>query len=144
MAKKIVTFYNVDAAVGQGASNQPDDVALVRFFLRRIGDAPDNVVPSLAALAISTVPGPDLNAAIVDFQKELKRRGASTAVDGKVNPAKSIGHGVTSAITGTQYTIAHLNGTYRRRFLQFHDDITKDPKCPSVLAAKLAVPLTGY
>jgi hypothetical protein len=144
MAQRTVTFYNVDASVGPGGTNQAEDVALVRFFLRRIGDAPDNVVPSLASLPINSMYGPDLKAAILDFQKEVKRRGGNCATDGKVNPAKGIGHGVTSAVTGTQYTIAHMNSTYRRRYAQFHDDISKDPKCPSILAAKFSLQDNGY
>jgi hypothetical protein len=144
MAHKIVTFYNVDNPVGTGSANTADDVTLVRFLLRRIGDSPDNQVPSLANLAINSTYGPDLHTAILDFQKEVKRRGGNCAVDGRVNTAKAIGHGVTSAVTGTQYTIAHMNGTYRRRYPQYHDDITKDPKCPGILTAKFSVPTTGY
>ena len=144
MAQRTVTFYNVDSPVGAGSPNLPDDVALVRYLLRRIGEAPDNTVAALAHLPIGTTYGPDLPVAILAFQQEVRRRGGNCATDSKVNPAKGIGHGVTSAITGTQYTIAHMNSTFRRRYPQQHDDIASDPRCPAILAAKFATQSHGY
>lgn len=144
MAHKIVPFYNVDSGVGENSPNKPDDVALVRFFLRRIGDAPDVNIPSLSSLQITTSPGADLNHAIRDFQIAVKNHGNHCAQDGRVDTAQNIGHGSLSTITHTAYTIAHLNASYRRRYATLHNDLTKDSKLPAILAPKFASPLNGY
>jgi hypothetical protein len=144
MAYKIVTFYNIEAPVGRNCPNHAEDVALVRFFLHRIGEAPDVNIPTLASLEINTNPGPDLDTAILAFQAEVRKRGGSCAQDGRVDPATGIGQGVKSSITHTGYTIAHLNGTYRRRYTPMHDDLTKDPQCPNILRPKFQSGAFGY
>ena len=144
MAYKIVPFYNVDSAVGEIASNRADDVALVRFFLRRIGEAPDIQIPALASLPINTSAGPDLFNAIRAFQEEVQRRGHACAQDGRVDTAQNIGHGTESTLSHTGYTIGHLNATYRNRYPDFHNDLTKDSKLPGILTPIFGSHQFGY
>jgi hypothetical protein len=40
MAKKNL-MYGIDSAVGKYCANKPDDVYLIRFFLRKINKAPN-------------------------------------------------------------------------------------------------------
>jgi hypothetical protein len=143
MAKRTVTFYNVEAAVGQGRSNRPDDVALVRFFLKRLGGTKPELAP-LKTLPINTNFAPDLKNAILHFQTFAKAQGKSIAVDGVVDPAKFIGQGVTSTVSHTRYTIAILNANYRVHFPQFHDNITKDPDCPPILTSSFKAQETEF
>lgn len=161
--KKTVTgrpyphIYNVDMAVGVAKStyvnpnshtvvyskpqpNKRDDVMLVQYFLKRIYQECDRVMPPLpdtggaSKLKVDGLHGPKTQKAIETFQLELRRRGTNIATDGCVDSEK----GEVSSISKTQYTITWLN----KYFGSLHPDliinVSADPECPAELKQKLA------
>lgn len=128
MASKLV-FYNVAKAVGKFCPNNPDDVLLVRFFIRRISQAPDVMGP-FSDLPMTPTFDNRLAEAIMWFQKTAASKNANIYADGKVDPEPHPGKGT--------YTIRHMNATYRRRYPQFQHAIEADPNLPAALNPSLA------
>ena len=128
MALKFV-LYNTDKPVGPKCANAPEDVLLVRFFLKRYGQVPGIGDPITAALPI--VPGYDdaLGIAIKKFQEHVRSLGKKVTVDGVVSPAD---------LDDGFYTIKYLNATYFKRYPQFNHDLRTDPQCPSPLKEKFS------
>jgi len=122
MASKTL-LYNVSKPVGKSCPNVPDDVLLVRFFLRRISQSPDLHGPCSDMPLVPTYDAP-LTDAILWFQKAAGAAHFSITADGRVDPAPH-GQGV--------YTIRHLNASYRKRYPQFEQAIESDPLFPSLL-----------
>jgi hypothetical protein len=117
-------LYNVTDAVGNRCPNQTDDVLLVRFFLRRISQAPDVMGP-YSDLPFTPAYDDQLGDAILWFQKKVAATHNPVSTDGRVDPAP---HGGSLF-----YTIRHLNMTYRRRYPQFQHSIENDPQLPGAL-----------
>lgn len=124
MAHKVVN-YNVTKTVGPNCANQPDDVLLVRFLLRRCNQAPAVKGP-YTNLPLHTGFDNELGEAIRHFQKLLVSRGRPCGVDGKVSRAPK-GDGF--------YTINLLYATYCNHFATYKGNIESDPECPRALAA---------
>jgi hypothetical protein len=121
MAEKTL-LYNVTSAVGKFRSNKTDDVLLVRFFLRRISQAPDIQGPYSNMPLVASF-DEELGGAIKWFQKKVAEKGKPITVDGVVDHSPN----------GTgYYTIRHLNKTYRTRYPQF-TAIEGDPQFPGAL-----------
>ncbi len=139
MAKKWTPFYNVDAAVGKNCPNQPLDVTLVQYFLRELGAHPDFMAqpgrPANPCVADGAY-GPNTQAWIDWFQATVKANALSVATDGRVDPARNTDGNATSTISHTRYTITHMNGSFRKRFHDRHDNLEADPKVPPPLRAK--------
>ena len=133
MAKKTL-LYNVDSTVGKFGGNKPDDVVLVRFFIRRISAAPDVNGP-YSKIASVPIFDPELGEAITWFQKQVAAAGNAVSIDGRVDPAPH-GQGF--------YTIRHLNAAYRKRYPQFQHSIESDPTYPAMLNTPLATAHVSY
>ena len=131
MARKTL-LYNVESTVGKFGANRPDDVLLVRFFLRRISAAPDVNGPYSDLPLVSTF-DTTLGEVVLWFQKKVAQAGHAISVDGKVDPSPH-GQGM--------YTIRHLNQTYRKRYPRHMHSIENDPMYPPVLNQPLAVAYT--
>ena len=120
--------YNVDEPVGKGRPNLPDDVYLVRFFIRRISQQPDLMSP-YAKLPLTGTFDQQLGEAILWFQKLARSKGQPMAQDGIVDPAK-VGEGCR--------TITSLNGVYRKRYPKYSHSIESDPEFPNALRPSFA------
>jgi hypothetical protein len=91
---RLPVVFNVDGVVGAApAANQPDDVILVKAFLRRLGDFPGprlspDTVAALQAVQVNATADAALVAAITPYQTNLKKARPNLVVDGRVSPAK--------------------------------------------------------
>lgn len=137
MAIKEPVFYNVDNAVGPGLANSKGDVQLVQFFLREIYSHSSVASEKPQGnMVVDGLFGPITAHWIVEFQKLVRKKGGDVHIDGRVDPA--IGNRrAYSSISNTQYTIEHLNMTYRRRFMTRHDYLERSV-LPGPLAGELA------
>lgn len=133
---QIPMYLNVDTKVQKGAAASVEDVLLVQFLLRKIGDsalpmdtdkkeAMRNVDPT-GVCDDDTVNG------ITAFQRTIQQKLPGTIVDGKVSSAHgySYGRGV--------YTIVHLQVTLRRLFPKVWPRLQDFPDCPPVLKKRIA------
>lgn len=120
-------LYNNEKAVGPKCANQPDDVLLVRFFLRRYGQVPGVGDPAAAQLPLIATYDDTLGKVIKSFQERLRSSGRTVTVDGVVSPAD---------LDDGFYTIKYLNATYFKRYPQFRCDLPSDPECPAPLKEK--------
>jgi hypothetical protein len=111
--ERLPIIFNVDGVVGAApAANKPDDVVLVKSFLRMMSDVPLNtnkdLVAACKAIEINTSSDQALIAAIKAFQEDVKKfkNNPGVVVDGRVSPAKeSFRYQV-----GIPWTIVQLNG----------------------------------
>jgi len=140
-------FYNLDASVGAGGENsRPDDIMLVQFMLKKIGER-SNVSTQTGAdasgLRNTMVTGAvDANTidAIMTFQQIVAGRDASgIAVDGRINTAKGGAYGFGNLL----YSIVHLNATFKRRYWDDYLLIDRFPDCPGILATGVKRALLG-
>jgi len=122
MAKKNLV-YNLSRPVGPKMANEPDDVLLVRFFLRKVSEVPEFASP-FKNLPIVTTFDSTLGEAIWWYQKLVRSSGKPITVDGQIHPAPK-GDGI--------YTILHLNATYWKHFPKFKHYVEGDPLFPSQL-----------
>jgi hypothetical protein len=135
-------FFNVDGVVGTApATNNREDVLLVQFFLKTIGDLPNGTDPAVvAACKLVKVTGtidPQTIAAITAAQQSRKKQNPATVVDGRVSPAKG-GYSY-----GAFWTIAQLNHGTRRRHKEVWPRIDKIPGCPDELKAMVTRTVAG-
>jgi hypothetical protein len=146
MANKIEPFYNVDLAVGPHAPNKQTDVLLVQYFLKKIyADQPFRARKSPNTLKLDGRFGPILQSFIVDFQTIYRQSGGYVHVDGRVDPMRgSRPYHDKSSITKTHYTIAKLNGSFRKRHRAAHNQLELQADLPPVLAAELQVTSVDY
>lgn len=138
MATKFLPFYNVDLSVGQGGSNQYDDVLLVQYMLSQIGKVPPHPLPPPATpLPLNGIASALLTEWILWFQKSTKSVGESILTDGRIDPSR--------AKNGCFYPPAHgrtmffVNASFRRRLRTQHDALERDNACPAPLRLKLAL-----
>lgn len=126
MARRFV-LYNNEKAVGPKCPNEPEDVLLVRFFLKRYGQVPGAGDPAAARLPLIPSYDDALGTEIRRFQEKARNLGRKIAVDGVVSPGD---------LDDGWYTIKYLNATYFKRYPQFNCDLRSDPECPAVLKEK--------
>lgn len=144
--KPMKVIYSVEQSVGQGCANRRDDVYLVQFFLRiAMEPAPETGVgfipPGQKPIVIDGSFGPQTNAYIRFFEKEVKRLNPSAHIlqDGRIDPVPPNSGGY-SATNGSIYKIYALNLAYfRRRGLQRHLELCGDPLYPNALNPSLYV-----
>jgi hypothetical protein len=132
-------FFNVNGVVGAApASNKREDVLLVQFAFKVIGDNP---IPGtgavlLAAAKAVAVTGtirlgfpvdPTINAIRV-LQQDSKTVNPGTVVDGRVSPAKA-GYDYGAGV----FTIVDLNNSLQLRHVDIWPRIDKIPGCPNEL-----------
>jgi len=133
MAKKNLV-YNLTQAVGAYCANEPHDVMLVRFFLRRISEVPSMNSP-YRSLPITGVFDKTLGDAILWFQRTAREKGKKITVDGRVDPAPK-GDGY--------YTILFMNGNYWKYFPEYRMSYEKDPLFPASLAEHMNAMMPLY
>jgi len=138
MAYKDPPLYNIDQAVGPGASNQRTDVMLVQFFLRELYAHPDFVRSKpTGTMAVDGIFGSITATWINEWQKLLKKNGKPVIADGRVDPISTDSWDARTGNGGKRYTLWHLNSSFRRRFLLRHDHLEADPGVPGELAAAM-------
>lgn len=94
-------FYNVEQAVGPTGVNNRSDVYLVQYLLKGIWEPHGPTVDGWI--------GPQTNAYIKAFQKQIRQQKVDVAVDGRVDRALS----ARSSVSKTAYTILAMNHCLR-------------------------------
>jgi hypothetical protein len=134
-------FYNVDAAVGRGAANRRDDVLLVQYMLREnfklLNTFKRDPFPG-GPVEVDGSAGPQTLAAILHFQKTLKKGGSSIATDGRVDPP--VNEGTVGSISNTQYTILFLNLGFKDARPQDFPRLSQATDCPVEIRQRLREP----
>ena len=117
-------LFNVDYAVGPGASNRWDDVMLVQHFLNTVmarfdlRDAKGNRITTY--LKRDGLFGRHTAEAILGYQNNAKAvRGLVITADGRVDRANQTGW---TTHTRDQYTIVHLNRDHRDIYGKMADE----------------------
>jgi hypothetical protein len=115
----IPIFYNVDAPVGGGQTNRPDDVALVQFLLN-VAWRGQKLIPELADsapspdIATDGIFGPLTEKKLALYQLKMDKTSLGflpgTNADGIVHPAK--GFALTGR--GVHMTITNLNVHFQK------------------------------
>jgi hypothetical protein len=124
--------FTVDDPVGNGCTNERNDVLLVQHLLRLAwNDAPASKgfrpASETSPLAVDGVWGPKSAKFLKHFQEECKRRCVQVLSDQRVDPA-STGR-TRSSNSRTFYTILALNAARNSR-VPVQYDISKDPGYP--------------
>jgi len=136
----IRVFYGVDAPVGRGCSNRPDDVYLVQFFINAMWGkkdpaSSDVVGPTgVPAPTVDGICGPKTVDAIRSFQQFY----TASVIDGRVDPMPP---GQTSGpLHHKWYTIIGLNTNFSAIFgIDRHSLICNEPNFPIILKQKLFI-----
>jgi hypothetical protein len=128
MAFKVQPFYNIDAPVGAGQPNKPDDVTLVQYLLVKVASrTAGKWTPPAAPLVVNGSYTPALGEWIKSYQVTVK-----ATTDGVVHPQVNPHwkhHG----------TLVSLNGSFRNNFgAARHDNITAEPDFPATLRSSLS------
>lgn len=130
-------LFNVDAAVGQNApAGAPNDVMLVQFFLKLIGDNPGGLGAAHTATFKKVVPTGKMDQATIDGIKAAQAS-SSAMQDGRVSKATAYKYGAT------WFTIVNLNFSIRNRFLATWPNVDKIAGCPPPLALAVRRALAG-
>lgn len=127
-------FLNIDGDVGENAPNaNPQDVALVQFMLRTIGDRPGGrAVPVAEVLRQVQTTGVMDAQTIAAIRALQSTRDPGTVVDGKVSRARGYTYdGVHN------YMIVALNHSMRNRYMDLYPRLDRVPGCP--LEVEIAV-----
>jgi hypothetical protein len=134
-------LYGVDGAVGPGGPNQKSDVLLVQYFLREIFKGTDQFKqsPFPGVLAVDGIAGQQTFAAILHFQRVMKKQGSTITTDGRVDRIE--GEHVRGSISGTQYTIIFLNFGYHKARPADWPRVSKAGDCPGELRPLLSEPV---
>ena len=132
-------FFNVDAAVGPSpAANMPEDVMLVQFLIRLIGENPggmgNDATQTFLQVRPTGIMDPQTIAAIKAIQTLEKK-----PADGRVSSAQGYKYGAVF------YTIVDLNFSIRDR-VRFHPiwpNLDKIGGCPPSLQRAVRRALVG-
>jgi len=138
-------FFNVDSVVGAApAQNLREDVLLVQFYLRTIGDKPlAKTDPDLAAACrkvnVTGVIDPETIAAIRLRQQVAKSLdgNSATVIDGRISPAK-LGYSY-----GQLWTIVFLNSDIQGRNKDVWPRLDKIAGCPPELKEMVSRTVVG-
>jgi hypothetical protein len=113
--EQLPVFYNISCSVGRNAVNNRVDVMMVQYLLREIYSNSNAfnppVTPPKGEMKVDGICGPITLDWILETQKQLRARGSSVMVDGKVDRAT---HGFIGSISHTIYTIIHLNASLQK------------------------------
>ena len=133
-------FFNVSGIVGQGGTNQGEDVALVSFLMRAA--AKGSSVPAATAILSATrqtsVCTPALIASIKALQAVI-----GVSQDGKVSVATNPSGNYTSSMTTGAWMICRLSGVVRRGHPDVYPRLDKIAGCPPEVAALVTRTLVG-
>jgi hypothetical protein len=125
-------FRAVDHAVGDRAPNREDDTMLVQFLLQRIY-APRANKPFPGSIVVDGKFGPTTRNWIQRFQWDTHQAGRQIALDKRVDPATAD----KGSISGTTYTIIHLNAEHAVQDPTAHLTMEAQPGIPPRLRAAL-------
>ena len=121
MAHMFMPVYNVDAAVGAGQPNSPDDVRLVQLLFMQLAPSAPNTFRGLPPLAADGVYTANLGNWILAYQ----RASPALARDGKIDPIGAReGRFVTnigshrSTLLLMNFNCAHHNASAHRRIAE--------------------------
>ena len=130
MSYKVQPFYNIDAAVGAGQPNKPDDVTLVQYLLVKVASRTvGKWTPPATPLVVNGTYSSNLRDWILSYQK------ATAGLDDGVVSVQRNPHWSVS-IFGT---IVSLNASYRAHFgAAWHDNMAAESDCPASLRATLS------
>jgi hypothetical protein len=138
-------FFNVDGVVGAApAANAREDVLLVQFFLKMIGDSPSGepdaaaVTTACKKVKLTGTIDAETIAAITADQAWNKKQYPTTVVDGRVSPAKGYCYSA-----GTLWSIVGLNKSAQKRHKGNWPRIDKVAGCPDELKAMVKRTLIG-
>jgi hypothetical protein len=135
--KKI--FYNIGQAVGRGAANVRDDVAVVQMLIKNANKYGGLSMYGLAEpppMKVDGLYGP-ITQKWIDYVSDAAP-GLLSKPDGRVDPMPP------SGITKTgNFTILYLLNQ-RINFYPFRFDIGEDPECPQYLRAEVSLGRVGY
>lgn len=132
---ELPVFYNVDDVVGAApAMNRREDVLLVQFIFKALGDKPsDNMtgeeIAKVKAVTVNGICDAATIEAIRMVQKKKKGGNPATVVDGRVSPARS---GYTYS-GNAAWTIAVLNNLLQDRNTDVWPRIDLIKDCPQEL-----------
>ncbi len=126
-------FWNVDAHVGPGCPNKPDDVNLVQLGFKAAGKrSPDPEAKTICNAVVLGAPytGSPTDPLSLAIKYMQKRRGA--AIDGRVSPCKQVGS-MAQAIDLWMLTalVMHIRDELARNW----PHLDRWPGCPPALAA---------
>ncbi len=137
---QIPLYFNVEAPVGQGGANgSREDILLVQFLLRKVGDASVELPPHqrerMRNVAPTGVCDPETIDGIRAAQEVIRDKNPGNVVDGKVSSARTYqyGRGI--------YTIVSLQVTVRRKFPKEWPRLDEFPDCPPELKKRVAAVL---
>ncbi|MCW5748322.1 MAG: hypothetical protein KIT36_19195 [Alphaproteobacteria bacterium] len=130
MAYKVQPFYNIEAPVGAGQANKPDDVTLVQYLLIKVASrTAGKWTPPATPLVANGIYTPNLSAWILSYQKVT-----AGPNDGVVHPQRNPHWSMP--VPGT---IVSLNGSFRNNFgAARHDNIMAEPDFPLNLRTPLS------
>ncbi|WP_426956283.1 hypothetical protein [Muricoccus radiodurans] len=137
--KKLPMFFNVDSSVGQNGQNaNPEDIMLVQYFLRLIGDHPSGIAAPSTPIFKRVRPTGTMDQATIDAIKAGQSY-AKITPDGRVSKAATYRYGAHS------YTIVDLNFSIRDRapFKAKWPNVDQLPNCPPILGAAIRRALSG-
>ena len=134
---ELPVFFNVDGVVGAApAANNREDVLLVQFILKSVGEKPqEKMTPEeIAVFKAVNVTGvcdaPTINA-IKLVQRKKHSVNPSIVVDGRVSPAR----GGTYSYGGGVWTIAIINDLMQDKNTEVWPRIDLMPNCPPEVRA---------
>ena len=129
------SMYNVNFPVGKNSPNKRDDVFLVQWMLHRVyTDSPSFTAPDGNDLAMDGWIGPTTIRWITAFQTDVKNKGQSCWVDGRVDRA----HAGLTEVTKTIFTISYLNSYLAAANPSVFGAPATDPEIPQELLSALA------
>jgi hypothetical protein len=126
-------FCNIHASVGPRCVNGRTDVLLVQYLLKVYFQGAPIPSPIKEPLEVDGWAGNVTFAYIKLFQTHLKTRGHNILPDGRVDRAQ----GFFGNITGSQYTITHLNNAFNMRRPGANRHLWCESDCPPDLRAAL-------
>ena len=138
----IPLFCNVHAPVGPMAANLRSDVLLVQYLLKVYWDGSGKPKPPGKPLVVDGYAGQVTFDYIKAFQAAGKAGGVNILPDGRVDRAQ----GAFGGVTGSQYTVLHLNNAFHSRRPAYARHVWCAADCPPELCRALAAasrPLNG-
>lgn len=122
-------LFNVSAHVGPGKPNRTDDVFLVQFLMKKIGEHYPKYPQTLSTLSVDGRYGPQTAAAIMACQNEWKKKRPTLTVDGVVSPQQ----GTSPAYGGAVWSICQLNKSVKDKYMNQWPRMQDIPGCPGIL-----------
>jgi hypothetical protein len=126
-------IYNVSSKVGplQSDPNQPDDVMLVQYLLKKVLQGQQ--MPATPGVAFPTATGRfDTATGFWIYRVQSSFRNFGNVIDGVVSPARGLFYGPSTA-----WTIAILNFKFKGYFPREFDNLPNNPELSPSLRASL-------